>query len=331
MTGNSHRKRLSPTAGLPAAFLAPLGDDAEGARLLRHFRAEPTRRNRDALVRHLLPFAFAVSLAKRWHWTRALTLDEIVSDCCLGLLYAVRDFPGDDAARLRTYAAKAMRHRLHETLLGMTWGARTHVDLRAWSLRKFRADFARASGRTPTPDEVEAHVRTLVSNPLIQVGDGPQMAAASDVSPEGRRMIAARAAPTVPAADALADRELAELAMAALDDEGRKVLAMVLDGASHAEIGRAFGVAKRTMCRRINGLLWQARCAAELVPTWSIPRRCGPGARVAQPPAEPRRCDECERPFTPKARADAARFCSGHCRGVHWRRAKAAEALRACG
>lgn len=139
---------------------------------------------------------------------------------------------------------------------------------------------------------------------------------------------------------------------------------MVLDGATRREIAVALGWPLSTSKSRVNGLLWQARCKAELIPvapghvpmnyrrftldprdckacgTEFVPWRadqlfCGHTCRDAfhhrgRPcgGATPRECAECGGTFKPKRRGDA-RFCSYHCQQANRRARRAAERGRA--
>src|SRR2546423_5846880 len=212
---NSSRKRRSDPAEFPSAYTRQRPDPAAGVRLWKHYRAEPTVKNRDALAVHYLPMVLAFSA---WLRGRKLALadrrlDELVSDCSVGLLDAIRDWPGDDAARFPGYAMSVMKNRAFEGAGEQVFCWSKRKAARRRLLRKFRRRFVLEHGRLPTREESHAHLRTVVTNKAIHLADGPRVFCLADLSNEdegerARTVLNVRPDPHArPAPSALLDKE----------------------------------------------------------------------------------------------------------------------------
>jgi RNA polymerase sigma factor (sigma-70 family) len=329
------RHRSTAAADLPSDFTRALLDDADLSALLRHYRAEPTRKNQDRLAVAYLPLAFIVAcvMLRRCREAAERPLDELASDCSLGLMLAIRDCPHDDPARFRCYAVRAMKNRVWDSLREWSWGASERADRKRWQVRRFRGAFVRENGRAPEPVEVEAHLRSVVTNPAIQVGNDPRLFTLSHLSrPEASDATRAmRDVPDAarPAAAALMDAEAMRLALSGFAPGERRVLNMILDGATRAEVAAEYGIPVSTAKARVNGLLWRARCHVELAGYLGVSPRLRPEARKRpratatprppRPPQAARACDYCGGTFTPAAHAHAQRFCSDPCRVAEFR------------
>jgi RNA polymerase sigma factor (sigma-70 family) len=332
MTGNPHRKRLSPTAGLPAAFRF-IRDDSAAPALWRDYARDPGDVTRNRLAEFYLPLAaaFAGWLGRRNPDLAVTRAEELVSDCCVGLLEAITCWRGDDLARFRTYAMAVMKRVVFEAVAEWRFTKDRVRTARRRVLRKFRKEFVRDHGRLPTRGEEEAVLRGLLDNPAFQVGNDPRLLADTDAAEAGH--VKRAAAAQRPVDSGLLDREAVALALSQFAGDDRRIVRMVLDGASLWEIAKAMNVAERAVSRRVNGLLWVARSNVELARYLGVePGRAGAMPehlrRLTQNAVRgPGTCRHCGGPIQQQQAGRDQRYCTHACKCKAWRqRQRAGEA-----
>jgi RNA polymerase sigma factor (sigma-70 family) len=231
--------------------------------LWKRFKMSGRVRDFHALCEHYAPLAtsIAIALKKRQPATFSEPLDDLVQDGMLGLVVGVRGIPWPCVSPIQL-----LRMRID-------WTIRRQTIDRRWEGRNYNLDrrpvlTARQSlveryGRMPTPEEVSAELGGKVSNPQFYVDNRVQVLASqtkeaayavrrcpdeSELSPERVAM----------------NRELVRMISRKLKGEDRKLFRLVMKGLRPFEIGKAVGIPPGTVHRRLNGLLWQLRCQADL-------------------------------------------------------------------
>lgn len=186
------------------------------------------------------------------------TLDYAVSDGILGLILAI-----DRAVRTRTehlfyfragrYAFKAMWRQATQR----QWGSNTRRARDSSIARNIRAAHVAEHGYAPTPEEMSSMLAGLVDNPNFEVSHHPKIRSTT--------MLARRTVDPMPFPDELLmDRETIKLAMKGLKSQDKAILKRVMAGDGPAEIGRDLGLSRCGSFRRVSGVLWEARCRADL-------------------------------------------------------------------
>jgi hypothetical protein len=134
-----------------------------------------------------------------------------------------------------------------------------YVETKNWRRR-----FVRKHGRVPTADEREAFISTLINNPNIEVKVPRKINfSALDQGDSTRARTYAdpcAADPSMP----VVNRETMRLALKGLSPVDQTILKMLLDGEAPIEISKTVRLTKATMLKRLNGVLWEARCRADL-------------------------------------------------------------------
>jgi hypothetical protein len=107
---------------------------------------------------------------------------------------------------------------------------------------------------------------TVITNPNIQVGEQRTMIAITDIDDVLNVKRAMRE--TVDRPDSshrrIMDREVIRLALKGLTGQDREMLKLAIEGEGPTAIGKRFGLTRKVAAKRINGLLWEARCRADL-------------------------------------------------------------------
>lgn len=279
------RRAADPFNRLPPALRGRIRPDtADTVELWRRYQVEGDPAAFRALVEHYLPIAFIAA----WKVQRSTKLfredlSELVSDAHLGLIRAIRNTdPYVDHVRQEwlfyTYAKMCAMTSARREVLGRRWPTR-HYAKRNGTIEGVRARLVQEHGRLPTPAELSEALRGLVTNPGIQIGDAP------DVGPIIRRHVAAHADPQAREPGELAvDRETIRLAMEGLGALDRKILKLLIDGHAKAEIARRLQLSPRTVSRRCNGVLWEARSRADLARHLGVaPVQHRPAKRTQRP------------------------------------------------
>ena len=321
MTGNPKRRQrdtLHP-GDIPAAFRGTWrGDDDAAARLWADHRQAPTDATLDALARFYLPLCWLVAAI----WYRRLRsrlsaerpMDDVLSDCTLGLVVAIADDDGERTpARFAQFARAVMKRRVFCGLSAdqdWSWHARIrHAhEARKSVIRSFRRKVAREQGRAATRQDIAAHLASMIDNPAIQVGDAapPMLSLSADVG-DGRSQQLPAPQPPLPE---LHDTRALRVAMRQLAPADRVLLKAILRGESSAAVGESLGISRKAARRRMNGLLWELRRRRDLAEALGLE----PEAEAPKPPGacRPRTCAGCGGPFT--LGGGGRLYCSDGCR-----------------
>jgi DNA-directed RNA polymerase specialized sigma subunit len=143
------------------------------------------------------------------------------------------------------------------------WGGR-RGSKRASVIRKVRGALTAELGRTPVESEMLGRLRGLVTNPNFYIGDEAKMLPMSDFSRKQNAAARNISEDATPAVQRVMDADTIRLASKGLNRLDRKILKMLLAGESHSDIARQLGIGNSTVRDRANGLLWEARCRADL-------------------------------------------------------------------
>jgi DNA-directed RNA polymerase specialized sigma24 family protein len=319
-------------ADYPPAFRERLPNpDGVGASLWTAFVADPSPVRRAVLAEHFTAYAVRLALSiwrrKRRHdvhtSARVVDVDELVGDASLALMMAIDCC--DTAApiafldHVRRYVSNHVQRELQRRLWPERYfrsSARNNV------LRGFRKRFIRARGRRPNAAEKTAYLASLLNNPNIDIDPTvhkrqtgrPELYFAGDADVEAG---VAHVADDGPAPDArLMDRETIGLALKGLRGDDRRMFKLVMDGLNSAEIAREMGIPRSSAYYRARGLIWDARCRADLARHLDCPPT-SPAARpeTARPPrARAAECEYCGDAFAASRTGRTQRYCKNACR-----------------
>jgi DNA-directed RNA polymerase specialized sigma subunit len=253
---------------LPAAFHAPRSDEAAIQAMLDRYAASGSEADRGALVTHMLSLVASVAGGPRARGRYpSVELDELVSDGALGVLNVVDHHAHLPADRFRQMVVGAVYGNFAQRLRERTWGGkvkaldgRRKLAVKQRLMRQLRrpptaaewADAYAAERAADGPDgaNVDRRTRVLLATDQALDDGATQLDVAATRGPT----------PDVTAAD----RETMELAMAGLAGDDREMFRLAVEGVPHKDIAARFGLSHQAAYRRVNGLLWQARCRADL-------------------------------------------------------------------
>ena len=238
----------------------------------RRYSVDRNAADEKALVEHYLPLCqILVYQLKRsrpeFYWEDE---DTLISDATLALLRTIRRHHHIDGCHgFRVFASGRMRCIIHREITGRMWSHRRGYE-RLRVIAQARARLIQELGRMPTPDELTAALAGLITNPDIAVGKSPQWLSPSqlDRKSNARRLRGAMEAfadRSAPSPDApMIERETMRLALKGLKGDDRTMLKMLAAGAGTREIARKLAVNLPTLHGRLNGILWELRCRADL-------------------------------------------------------------------
>lgn len=270
MDASSKRHRLD----LPAAFHRP-GDratfDVEAAPLLAAHADAPTLATRDALIAHCLPLVTAqmFTLIGGSGARLGVDPDDVIGIAALALVGAVNAYDREPCpAHFRHYVIKAAYNAVWDVRGGWSFVAAAKRAASRTNGRRFRRTFLLEHGRYPTRDESRCFLRSIITNPALQVGDVPDVLSASQHGVDGE--LADVAAVPVDLAAPLLSRETLRLASRGLNADARAILRLILrhEGGGQGDAMRAvaarFKLDRKQAHRRILGVLWELRTRADL-------------------------------------------------------------------
>jgi DNA-directed RNA polymerase specialized sigma subunit len=214
----------------------------------------------------------AFSYKHRMRDAIAEEVDDLISIGSLTLLKVCaghRFTPGADDGFCR-YLSRAIIKGFKVARRDSLWGGCVLAPV-ARARATFRRQFAWDHGRAPTKDEVTAHLATIITNPNIQVGERRAQHNFSDLqnpTDEARVVDAIDNRPDP--GDSSFDGESMRLALKLFKGEDRTMFKLVMEGTSQGEIGKRFKLGEGALRRRINGLLWRARCNSELAASLGV-------------------------------------------------------------
>jgi transposase-like protein len=285
---STHKRRSDSTPILaPAAFRRRVPRDT--AETVEHWQRQACGDANafNALVVHYLPLTriHAAALKRRKPELYTDSVDELASDACLGLMEAIRAYRNAHPAGFWQFAFRPIRKAIRTAVYQRRFRGRQNAE-RFNVVARLRAAFVQRNGRLPSLDEMTAELAGVLPNPAFYAAGQPAFVSDSQADPAGARDLPAALADMRdrgPDARAL-DAETIRLAMRGLDSIDRKLFRRLLDGECASGVAASLGLSKVQATRRANGLLWVARCNAELA------------AHVGFEPASDVQCDASRHP-----------------------------------
>lgn len=218
------------------------------------------------------------------------SVEELVSDGFIGLLKAIRDQRTRNGLDFRRRASLYIRHNMFNGAATRHHGGPKHVR-QGGIWEEARATLTRQLGRVPVKEELSEYLRGKIDNQSIQIEFRAGVQLMTDLSPDDQHQTLcfhdAHAAGPV---DLLLAREVTKLAKKTLRGIDRKIFDLTLDGMSTRKIADKLGIAETTARDRMNGVLWEARCRAQLAeylecePATMPEKKQMPSGRLRFPP-----------------------------------------------
>ncbi len=265
-TRGPYRARLARRE-LPAAFSRPLASDADTQPLLDRYAATGAEADRGAVITHMLSLVTALAAGPRARRRFASAdLDELVSDGAMAVVDVVDRHAGLPADRFRRVVVGAVFGGFAQRLADRTWGGRS-AAAHGGRLAASRRRYMRRHKRPPTTAELAAWAAAEADafGPAADADRRRRMVAASSLADDAAAAATVAAADRGPTPDALAaGREAMALALAGLAGDDREMFRLAVEGVGTRAIAARFGLSHQAAYRRANGLLWQARCRADL-------------------------------------------------------------------
>jgi DNA-directed RNA polymerase specialized sigma subunit len=276
-------KRSYRSEELSAQFAtAPVASDAQIQIALDRYLESGADADRDAIATLYLPLITAMALNRRKRRDDS-ELDELISDGCAAVMNVIQRHADLPLYRFVTMMCSAIRCSFiagsqHRQWAGAVRG-KTH-GLRTMSM--LRKVFFRQHGRFPKSDEIRTALGQMIDNRFIENEfRKPRMIASSSLADrDGAELLAQMASAATPSpVYELMGREAIALALKPLKGVDRTMFKLAIDGVSDVEIAKRVGLGPSKVGERINGLLWEARCRADLagylgvVPSQTIPEK----------------------------------------------------------
>jgi hypothetical protein len=261
-----YRKAIS-LEEMPSIFNRKAPTDASVAPLLDRFHATGLPADRDALILHLLPLAGRLANSHHKAKFTAKTLDELdvlASDACIALFDAVERYHALPVSRFMQLVMKVVSMGF-AVGYGQRHGRRLLSDKHRL-LGSFAKRFARQHGRTPTDDERQAYLATIILNPDMLVSKPrKKQIAFSAIKAEG--LSESRCDLFTDRRNSLApmiDQDVMAFAKQSFTGVDLEIFLLAVDGVGATEVGRRLGISKSNASMKMNAVLWQARCRADL-------------------------------------------------------------------
>jgi RNA polymerase sigma factor (sigma-70 family) len=249
---------------LPREFKSDLRFDDRRARELLQVGTPDAQRE---LYQMYLPLvtALAYTFVRKRRSKIDESVEELISDGCVELVRVVND-PNLvlwEGVVFGGYLKTAIVRSFYKNHQNRTWGGWSKSESEL--MTRFRTKFTRGHGRVPTDDEEHAHLRTLITNPNIQVGEEKRrMATASSVAHAFSSAMDKREAGEDSTLRSVIDNETIRLAMKGLKSIDRQIFRLAIDGVSNREISKRCRIPQGSVHHRICGVLWEARKRADL-------------------------------------------------------------------
>jgi DNA-directed RNA polymerase specialized sigma subunit len=217
-------------------------------------------------------------------------VDDSVSDGLLGMIQQIRIT--ESFAPFYTFSKlrNAIRRAIWAEALSRSWPGRHHSE-KMLTIRRIRAELTRETGRVPDRDEIIVRLSRQVANPNIyipaiddagRVISNPSqwggLTAKGELENAMKKIADERSANPI---DAILGGESVRLAMKRMKGVDRIIFRMLLAGHDQFEIAEKMKLSRGTIHNRLNGLLWTARCNAELAAYLGVEPDAAPPQRKA--------------------------------------------------
>jgi DNA-directed RNA polymerase specialized sigma subunit len=150
-----------------------------------------------------------------------------------------------------------------------------------------RSELAGRLGREPTALELGDALRLRVSNPdqyIASLDAPPQRVhrfSELEGDDDGKRPREFEDSRSADPSSRMVNQEIVKLAMRGLDPVDKRILRSVLRGDTAVSVARKLGVSRERIRQRLNRILWQARCRADLAKNLGVCPDPLPPARLA--------------------------------------------------
>ena len=228
----------------------------------RHFQGDLTADS--LLFEHYAPLICIIAgrLNRRCPHLFTEGFDWMLSDGALGLLNAIR-LNRVVHAGFRLLARREIRKSLFREMQTRRWGGRRRAE-KLSVMDATRGRLTADLGRLPTPGEMQIELRKLLGHVgNFFVHGEPEIYSHSATADSGAREIDV-AGPADSPLDRILDAEAVRLAKKGLSRVDQKILTMLLQGKSRREIAEATKIPYSKIGDRLNGVLWESRCRADL-------------------------------------------------------------------
>ncbi len=274
---------------LPRGFLTRQPDDTDEIRdVWARYVADDNPRDFQRLTEFYMPMAHRrAMIIYRRNADLFSDVDDMIQDGVLGLMSIIRgqkrNLVTTPFFKFKRMSMAINRSIWHEAVK-RRWGGESRQE-KMKVVRSVRAQLTLAMGRTPDEAEMLHGLRAMITNPGIYVGDAHMIARSQLENPDERAKLRQYPDPTQSSPiEQLLDRETIALAMKDFSPSEQEMLKLLLDGHSKKQVGKLMGMPEETARRRMNGLLWTARCRAELADYVGVERSQHPPVRDSHLP-----------------------------------------------
>ena len=204
-------------------------------------------------------------------------LDEVealISDGVPPLMYEIQRADMGGGLRFIWQVLRVSRRAMRLGTIARHWGRSQQRVAEDKILKAIAARLTQDNGRVPAPEEINAELRGLITNPLIQFGNPARAKPAGD-----RLEWLPRQRHDGHAVDRRAiDAEMIQLVRSELSGDDLRIVELAMEGESAKQIGVALGLkgTPRQIESRVNGALWAARSNARLAAACGFERATRP-------------------------------------------------------
>jgi DNA-directed RNA polymerase specialized sigma subunit len=200
---------------------------------------------------------------------------EMVSDGTIGLIESIRYFelPANmqsDWFFRSPFALRRITRYIFTSPRCRRWPGLKR-NQRQTIIEEARGRLVQKLGRVPTPPELAESLHGIINNAEIHVGHHPTMEHFGCDKETGKqvRQIAGQ---TPDVDEPMLSREVVALALKGLKGKDRLILKRLIAGARQFKIAKELGLSFTAATRRMNGVLWEGRCRADLAEYLGVER-----------------------------------------------------------
>jgi RNA polymerase sigma factor (sigma-70 family) len=195
-------------------------------------------------------------------------LEDYVSDGVLGLMQAIRRIKAFSHPLTFVIVRNTIKRSIWNESTARTWAGRKRTES-IRTIQKIRSELTAKHGRLPSREELTARLAEKVKNPQIYFyyldeGVASMVPRSQMEKSDGRKLMRDKDHSQPAPDEKVMHEETVKLALKGLGKQDRQILRMVLAGKSGVAIAEALGLTKAVVAKRLNGVLWEARCRADL-------------------------------------------------------------------
>jgi DNA-directed RNA polymerase specialized sigma subunit len=264
----SRSSRITSThAELPSQFHTGRASDETVAALHARYQATGSDADRDALASIFLGQVTMMAINRKMRWPHA-ELDELISDGCLGVMRIISKFGDLPLDRFRRMIFGAIKIAFSAGVAERMWAGGKKLDARDnRTMLQIRSMFLKQHGRMPTGEEIRAALNQMIDNGQIEkeFTRANMIPASVAADEDGVDLLAQLGADghVGPVYETIS-RETMKIALRGLKGTDRTIFKCAIEGMNPREIGERVNLNTATVYKRVNGLLWAARCRADL-------------------------------------------------------------------